>query len=915
MSKVYSKIRSFSQIICRAAVCVAIALFICFTVAQTAHAQSMSGYVFTPSSGNFTALSGATVQTVAGGDTNNGYYPLAPIGFNFRYNDIVYTQVSASTNGWMGFGSQGSTWINDLATGVPRPLVAPLWDDLKVNASSGSVSYLTTGTAPNRVFTMQWLNMNWDQQAQTPAISFQAKLYEGTNVVRFIYRQEANPVFNASFGASIGLTATGTHSGNFISLNNSGTNPSVSTTTETNNIGTKPATGQTYTFTPQVSDLAVSITDAPDPVTVGTNLTYTINLINNGPHPASNAWLTDDIPNDTTFVSLTQNTGPAFACTTPGVGETGAVACSRASFASGGSASFSLVVKVNSAATPETFLSNTVSASSETTDLNAANNSATTTTTVATDVAPMTFTVTRSDDRNNPICAPGDCSLREAVNAANASYGNTIQFSALFDSPQVIILINDGLTISKSMKILGKGANLTTVSGNNASRVIYIEQRLVHVTISGLAIANGNSIGAGGGMRNESFGTVNLSNCAFINNQSEGNGGGLHDRSPSWGTGTLNITGCTFSGNNGTEGGAIHLQNNTTNVTNTTISGNFSSSLYGGGGIANYNSALTLINSTVTGNTSNGSQNNGSAGGVSNYSSTATTTVKNSIIAGNTGFNPDVGNYNSSFTSNGYNFIGKSDGSTGFTGINDQVGTIAAPKDPLLLPLGNYGGTTQTHALAAGSSAFDKGFSFGSLTDQRGLNRPVDLAAYPNATNGGADIGAFEAQTAPTGISISGTVFYRTAPVGSRSKAVSGVVMSAGAGNSATTSSLGAYVLESLTTGGVYTVTPSKTGNGNGITAFDATLVLRCVAAGANCTLTANQKLAADTDGDLNVTAFDATQILRFVAANGSNANTGQVGNWKFIDPSKTYNPLSASQTNQNYTAYLIGEVDGDWIP
>jgi hypothetical protein len=126
---------------------------------------------------------------------------------------------------------------------------------------------------------------------------------------------------------------------------------------------------------------------------------------------------------------------------------------------------------------------------------------------------------------------------------------------------------------------------------------------------------------------------------------------------------------------------------------------------------------------------------------------------------------------------------------------------------------------------------------------------------------------------------------------------------------------MGTYSLVNLIADGNYTVTPSKTGNINGITAFDATLVLRCVAAGNNCALTANQRIAANTDGDANVTAFDATQILRYVAANGQNANTGQTGNWKFVDSSKTYNPLSASQTNQNYTAYLIGEVDGDWIP
>ena len=49
--------------------------------------------------------------------------------------------------------------------------------------------------------------------------------------------------------------------------------------------------------------------------------------------------------------------------------------------------------------------------------------------TVARSAQAQTMTVTRSDDRNNPTCAAGDCSLREALTAANASLDvNTIQF-------------------------------------------------------------------------------------------------------------------------------------------------------------------------------------------------------------------------------------------------------------------------------------------------------------------------------------------------------------------------------------------------------------------------------------------------------------------------------------------------------
>ncbi|MDQ4120238.1 MAG: hypothetical protein M3209_02075 [Acidobacteriota bacterium] len=165
--------------------------------------------------------------------------------------------------------------------------------------------------------------------------------------------------------------------------------------------------------------------------------------------------------------------------------------------------------------------------------------------------------------------------------------------------------------------------------------------------------------------------------------------------------------------------------------------------------------------------------------------------------------------------------------------------------------------------------------------------------------------------------SISGAVIYGITPANQAAKFVQDVSISATGANSAftATDSAGAYLLENLTAGGNYTVKPTKTGNVNGITAFDATLVLRHVAAGgqgANA-LNQNQQKAADTDGDDIVSAFDATQILRFVAANGANSNTGQTGNWKFLPDQQSYTPLNNSLSGENYTAILIGEVTGDW--
>ena len=123
----------------------------------------------------------------------------------------------------------------------------------------------------------------------------------------------------------------------------------------------------------QSADLNVAKTDSPDPVLVGTNLTYTITVTNAGPNAAANAALTDILPANTTFVSLTSPGG--WTATTPPVGGTGTVSATNPSVASGLAQVFTLVVNVNIGTPPGTTLSNTASATSTTPEPNPTNNS------------------------------------------------------------------------------------------------------------------------------------------------------------------------------------------------------------------------------------------------------------------------------------------------------------------------------------------------------------------------------------------------------------------------------------------------------------------------------------------------------------------------------------------------------------
>ena len=123
------------------------------------------------------------------------------------------------------------------------------------------------------------------------------------------------------------------------------------------------------------ADLSVSKTDAPDPVTAGSNLTYTITVSNNGPDPAINAALNEATPANTNFQSIIIPAG--WSCPTlPALGGTGSITCMNPSLALG-SSTFTLVVQFNASTANGTTITNTATVSSSTSDPNTANNTST----------------------------------------------------------------------------------------------------------------------------------------------------------------------------------------------------------------------------------------------------------------------------------------------------------------------------------------------------------------------------------------------------------------------------------------------------------------------------------------------------------------------------------------------------------
>ena len=290
--------------------------------------------------------------------------------------------------------------------------------------------------------------------------------------------------------------------------------------------------------------------------------------------------------------------------------------------------------------------------------------------------------------------------------------------------------------VSAGGGLLASGGQTTltdcTVSGNISSRGAGLfaygaTVQLINSTISG----NTATTGSGGGVYNASA-NVMLQNCTISGNSAVRFGGGLFN------FGTTTLTGCTLSGNSagisgggvGTNGGASRAT-----LTNCTLAGNCApqgGGLWLSGASASAIASATLVNCTVSGN----SATCGVGGGIGR-STSSTVTLGNTIVAGNTatGSGPDV---YGGMVSQGYNLIGKTDGSSGWFST-DLKGTVAAPLNPLLAPLGYYGGLTQTMPLLPGSLAIDAGSNTripaGITTDQRGLTRTVNTTV---------DIGAFE---------------------------------------------------------------------------------------------------------------------------------------------------------------------------
>ncbi len=307
-----------------------------------------------------------------------------------------------------------------------------------------------------------------------------------------------------------------------------------------------------------------------------------------------------------------------------------------------------------------------------------------------------TFEVTNTDDS-------GTGSLRQALlDAAAAAGPDVISFHPSLSGATITLASEIVVDSAVTLDATGLSGGLT-ISGNDATRIFNVSSGK-SLALLGLTLTRGNGSeanfnGPGGAVLNYG-GTLTLTHCTLSGNSVINNSGGAIG---SFG-GTVTVTQCTLSGNSGGLGGAISNSGGMLMLQHCTLSGNSAS--LNGGAIQNWGT-LTLAYSIVAGNTA--PPNHGADIYNDGVSSPATVTRVGANLV------------QSLVNANGGTVTGS--------------GTISTTA-PLLAPLGNYGGPTQTTALLPGSPARNMATGSFATADQRGF--PIV---------GTPDIGAYEAGT------------------------------------------------------------------------------------------------------------------------------------------------------------------------
>jgi uncharacterized repeat protein (TIGR01451 family) len=232
-------------------------------------------------------------------------------------------------------------------------------------AASGTATF--TDTIPTgTTFVSFSVPAGWNCGASIPAVGGTGTI--SCSIASLVANTPVNfpLVVKASLGDTPGTTLT----------NTANINVPCSSVSDPN-CGNNSAATNVVVASPTQADLAITKTANPDPVDQGTNLQYTLQVTNNGPATAQGVTVSDPLPGEVSFVSVstTQGTCSYTVATTT-------VSCSLGTVSVGG------LVLITINANANTFSSaalstNTATVSATTGDPNLTNNSASVTSTIA----------------------------------------------------------------------------------------------------------------------------------------------------------------------------------------------------------------------------------------------------------------------------------------------------------------------------------------------------------------------------------------------------------------------------------------------------------------------------------------------------------------------------------------------------
>ncbi len=248
--------------------------FLSVLTACMANAQ-VASYSFAQSSGTYLPITGGTVVANATAPVDlasqNWTLPAGTIPFDFNFNGAIYTGLNINSNGYITFGTSLPAATNTTpisGTNVYAGAVSAFGGSLAGSFVAGTVSselsYRTLGTAPNRVFVIQfkeWRTFYSSSTTNIPKISFQIRLEEGTNKISTIYNDCGTALGTLTNSASREIGLRGINNSDFnnrLSPNNGVFSNSTAGTASSsaqwfshgNAVPGLPPDGLTYTWTP-----------------------------------------------------------------------------------------------------------------------------------------------------------------------------------------------------------------------------------------------------------------------------------------------------------------------------------------------------------------------------------------------------------------------------------------------------------------------------------------------------------------------------------------------------------------------------------------------------------------------------------------------------------------------------------------